>query len=101
MDFITYINSLEITDDIEVNSLLKALKKIEGLPHSSDPRLLGRFLYRKLTKQQTFGFQKLFLRYKSLDKENEIPEDIKEEKAFLQAINLIEMLQNSDPDCKK
>ncbi|MEI7597198.1 MAG: hypothetical protein WCK02_15730 [Bacteroidota bacterium] len=45
------------------------------------------------------GFQKWFAFYRDFDKENEIPEDLKEEKAFLQAINLIEMLQNSDPDC--
>ena len=100
MDFITFVVSIEKHEDPDILIFAKALKKIEGLPSSSDPRMLGRYLYRKLNKQQTFGFQKCFLQYKAVNKTNEIPEELKDETTFLQAINLIEMLQNSDPDYK-
>jgi len=100
MDFLSFLCLTKKQDDKDLSSFIDAIKKIEGIPHSSDPRLLGRFLYRKLNRQQTSGFQKWFLFYKSFDKKNEIPEDIKDEVAFLQAISLIELLQNSDPDYK-
>ena len=98
MDFISFLCYTARQADKDLSSFIDAIKKIEGIPHSSDPRLLGRFLYRKLNRQQTSRFQKWFLFYKSFDKENEIPEDIRDDVAFLQAISLIILLQNSDPD---
>ena len=98
MNFISFLALTYKQDDCDMSSFINVIKKLEGVPASSDPRLLGRFLYRKLNKQQTSGFQKWFLLYKAYDKENEIPIDIMEEVAFLQAIGLIELLQNSDPD---
>ncbi|MEI7597418.1 MAG: hypothetical protein WCK02_16840 [Bacteroidota bacterium] len=101
MDFLEFLMFTDKQDDKDLSSFVSALKKLDTIPpRTSDPRILSRFLYRKLNQQETVGFQKWFAFYKDFDKNNEIPEDIKEEKAFLQAINLIEMLQNSDPDCK-
>ena len=97
MDFITFINKIENHEDPDILNFISAIKRIQGLPSTSDPRMMGRYLYRKLNKQQTFGFQKCFLQYKAI-KANEIPEELKDETVFLQAINLIEILQNSDPD---
>ncbi|MEI7594487.1 MAG: hypothetical protein WCK02_01975 [Bacteroidota bacterium] len=100
MDFITFVLTTEKKDDSEMLGFVSAIKRMEGVPVSSDPRLLGRYLYRKLTAEQTYGFQKWFLFYKSM-KDHEIPADLIEEKSFLVAINLINILQNSDPDYRK
>ena len=97
MNFISFVLTSDCNEDADMQSFVSALKKIEGVPNSSDPRLLGRFLYRKLNSGQTFGFQKWFLFYKS-QQTNEIPQDLIEEKAFLVGLNLINLLQNSDPD---
>ena len=43
MDFITFVINCENSEDAEMLSFVSALKRIEGVPNSSDPRLLGRF----------------------------------------------------------
>jgi len=97
MNFLDFVKKNSKQEDADLISFITAIKKIESIPASSDPRILGRFLYRKLNRKQTLGFQKWFMIY-SADKQNELPKELHSEKTFLDAINTIVDMQNSDPE---
>ncbi len=101
MNFIDFIKKNGKQDDPDLISFINAIKKIENIPVSSSPKVLGRFLYRKLNHQQTRGFQKWFMLYKSLEAANEIPPELNNDVVFLEAINYIVALQNNDPEYLK
>lgn len=101
MDYISFVYaSSKLQEDTDLLSFASAIKKIENIPLSSDPRTLGRYLYRKLNHQQTLGFQKWFMIYLSSEPNNEVPKELINQAAFLNAINIITDLQNSDPQYK-
>lgn len=98
MNFLDFVKKNSKQNDPDLLSFISAIRKIESIPPSSDPRILGRFLYRKLNHQQTRGFQKWFTIYKSMEKQNELPHELLDEKIFLAAINTIATMQKSDPE---
>lgn len=101
MNFPTFIKQNSKQEDKDILSFIEAIKKINSVPVSSDPRLLSRYLYFKLNRQQTLGFQKCMMFYKASCKDNELPTELKNnEQTFLDAINLIVELQNSNPNYK-
>jgi hypothetical protein len=70
-------------------------------PETSDPLELAAYLYKKLDPEETLAFQKWLMIYKSMEPTNQLPEYCSNEKAFLDVINTIVRLQNSDPEYKK
>ncbi|MFA6925271.1 MAG: hypothetical protein WC223_13580 [Bacteroidales bacterium] len=101
MDFLTFIKQNAKQEDKDILSFIEAIKKIDSVPVSSDPRLLGRYLHLKLNHQQTLGFQKCMMFYKATCENNELPAELQnDEMAFLNAINLIVELQNNNPNYK-
>ncbi|MDD5569645.1 MAG: hypothetical protein PHD97_00645 [Bacteroidales bacterium] len=101
MDFLTFVKQNSKQSETDILSFINAIKNIDSIPASSDPRLLGRYLHLKLNHQQTLGFQKCMMFYKAICKNNELPEELQnDEKAFLGAINLIVELQNNNPNYK-
>ncbi|MEI7595837.1 MAG: hypothetical protein WCK02_08835 [Bacteroidota bacterium] len=102
MDFFEFLMFTDKQDDKDLSSFILAFKKLETIPpRTSDPRILSRFLYRKLNLQETRGFKKWFRFYRDYDKENEIPIDLFYDIEFDSSINLIVSLQLSDPDYNK
>ncbi|MFA6923598.1 MAG: hypothetical protein WC223_05020 [Bacteroidales bacterium] len=101
MDFLTFIKQNSKQPDKNILSFIEKIKKLDSVPSSSDPRLLGRYLHLKLNHKQTLGFQKCMMFYKSVCKNIELPKELQsDELAFLDAINLIVELQNNNPDYK-
>jgi len=99
MDFLTFVKQNSKQEDKDIVSFIEVVKKNDGVPISSDPRLLGRYLHLKLNRQQTLGFQKCMMFYKATCKDNELPTELQNnEMAFLDAINLIVELQNNNPN---
>lgn len=66
----------------------------EKFPQNSDPRLLGFFLADKLNPEQTLGFQICMMAYSAYP-ENLLPKELKNKKAFMDALNAIVDFQNN------
>lgn len=95
--FLTYIKSNPPPDDPAMKSFYTYVEKAPDFPASPDPRVLAVYLYLKLDHQQTKGFQLYMIMYKE-HPNNQLPKDLRNPTAFLDAINAIVHLQNSDPN---
>ena len=98
MNFISFVRQNANMEDQDLKSFIQVAINDKNFPNSSDPMIMGKYLYRKLNHQQTRGFQKLLAVYRTLIPDNEIPEKFKNERAFLDAMNYIVFLQNEDPE---
>ena len=101
MNFITFLRE-EIDHQYgqrDVDAFYDFAINDETFPNSSDPVKLAKYLYLKLTPQETLGYQKFFGIYTQICTSNQVPPKCKNDKEyFLRAINYIVKLQNNDPN---
>lgn len=101
MRFIRFVKNNALQDDPALISFAKYVLTTKGFPLSSDPRILALYLYKKLNHLQTKGYQLYMALYRQAESANQLPKDLKNnERAFLEALNRIVNLQNSDPGYK-
>ena len=102
MNFKDYLHQMPEQEDTGLNSFLHYVKSDSNFPVSSDPVVLGKYLYLKLNELQTTGFQKLFIFYANFEKNNEVPAKYKNNQAeLLNGVNTVVILQNEDPEYKR
>ena len=100
MNFISFVKQNHNQKEEALKNFSETVINDKNFPDSSDPRILGKYLYLKLNHQQTLGFQKWMMIYKTMDTNNELPKELNDEQTFLNAINYIVFLQNNDTDYK-
>lgn len=102
MNFKEFIHLVPQQLDPGIISFVEYVKSDSNFPTSSDPVVLGKYLYLKLNEQQTTGFQKIFIVYAQFEKKNELPEKYEgNQNELLNGVNTIVQLQNSDPEYKR
>lgn len=98
MNFISFIRNLPQQDDPGLNGFLTIAKSDPDFPGTSDPLKLAKYIYLKLSPENTLGFQKSLMIYFQLEPTNQIPPKYKNSPdKFLEAINFILKLQDNDP----
>ena len=86
--FVTFVKSNPSTDDPAMKSFYSYVKRTANFPQSSNPRILAVYLYLKLDRLQIKGFQLYMILYKQ-QPGNQLPKDLHDHTAFLNAINAI------------
>jgi uncharacterized protein YozE (UPF0346 family) len=84
--------------DIFIEQVIDLIKKDSTFPkETSDPAQIAIHLYLKLNEPQTNAYQKLLMLYKHMAPNNKMPNrSTAREDMFLQAVNIIIILQNND-----
>ena len=101
MNFKDYLNQMPEQGDTGLNSFLHYVKTDRDFPVSSDPVVLGKYLYLKLNEEQTTGFQKLYIFYANFEQNNDVPTKYKNnQEELLNGVNTIVFMQNEDPEYK-
>lgn len=97
--FLTFVKGTPPGDDPAMKSFYSYVDRTANLPQSSNPRVLANYLYLKLGRLQTRGYQFYMILYRE-QLYNQLPKDLKDHTAFLDALNAIVDFQNSDPHYK-
>lgn len=91
MDFKTFIqNTPDNQNDPFANQVIRMINEDQKFPVTSDIKLMAKYIFKKLTRQQTTAFQKLLMFWKSITSPTMQPND----SVFLQELNHIIDLQN-------
>lgn len=97
MTFIDFIRNIPLQEDPSISRFLKWGRNDNSFPKSSDPKVLGQYLYMKLDPDLTMAFMKMIMFYSQVEPNNEIPSKYKSnDNLFLEALNHIIDLQNKD-----
>ena len=98
MHFYEFVKSLPKQVDSNINEAIELIKNDLKFPKdTSDPSVLGIYLYLQVDHKQTNAFQKLLMLYQQMVKDNKLPErSVARQDMFMEAINLIVVLQNND-----
>lgn len=100
MHFIDFIKNSPKQQDKQLQAVIDLINNDTQFPKNSDPSKLAIHLYLKLDIKQTSAFQQLLMIYRQLPN-NKLPKRaVAREDMFLDALNLIVSLQNSDSDYK-
>lgn len=100
MHFIDFIKTAPKQPNKQLQAVIDLIKNDTDFPKSSDPSKLAIYLYLKLNEKQTTAFQQLLMIYRQMPNHKLPKRAIAREDMFLDAINLIVNLQNSDSDYK-